>query len=583
MVALVVLQVSFAGIGLALSLPAYGLIAVAALLAFSSLRLPSKVDLFCVCTTGLFFGCIALRALTSPVSYSAREDLYLVLAAVVLYTLCITALSSPGQRFALIVSLLAFAMAHVVVGLIQAGLGSNFMTNPFLENLVVGTRANGFYANPDHLAGLLELLGILGLSITCWSRWPKSAKVLVGYLTFVCYVGVALTGSRGGYLSVAASLIVFGVLSLMVLRSGGAVFLWKNGAIGLVVIFVALLAAGHSALQSKRLTERATSILTPDNTRFDLSRAAIEQWKLQPLTGTGSGTYRFYGRQFRAERMQADPVVVHNDYLHLLCEYGAIGAMAFLGFLFAHLRHGWRTFLFFGPKRLAAGTLASSNRLALNMGALSAVSAYLVHSVVDFNLHIPANALLVAFVFAILAAPGMPAVPKPMPSRSKFNLLFRVATPALAAVLLIQCVRLWPGEYYTNRASAALEDEDPATAVALANKALTYEQQNPNIFFYLGRAFGALGNDKRQSEKRTSYYNAALAAFDKARLLAPLDGFYPLDMAFLYDEMGRFAEAEWMYGLARSRDPRSVMMSQLYKSHLAAWENEGQKDVPGGQ
>jgi hypothetical protein len=54
-------------------------------------------------------------------------------------------------------------------------------------------------------------------------------------------------------------------------------------------------------------------------------------------------------------------------------------------------------------------------------------------------------------------------------------------------------------------------------------------------------------------------------------------------MAFIYDEMGRFAEAEWMYGLARSRDPRSVMMSQLYKSHLAAWENEGQKDVPGGQ
>jgi tetratricopeptide (TPR) repeat protein len=200
-----------------------------------------------------------------------------------------------------------------------------------------------------------------------------------------------------------------------------------------------------------------------------------------------------------------------------------------------------------------------------------------MHSAVDFNLHIPANALLIAFVFGILANPG--TRPDTDIVRAHVNLAPRLAVVALGAILLFQCVRLLPGEYYADRARVALENEDPLSAVALANKALIYEQKNPNIFFYLGRALGALGNEKRRSEKRASYYDAALAAYDKARLLAPLDGNYPLDMAFAYDQLGRFAEAEWMYDLARSRDPRSVMMLHLYQAHLEAWAREGRETI----
>ena len=151
------------------------------------------------------------------------------------------------------------------------------------------------------------------------------------------------------------------------------------------------------------LSNSVARIATIDTGRLDLWRAAIEQWKSQPLFGTGGGTYQFYGRQFRAERMQSDPVDAHNDYLELLGDYGLIGALLFLFFFLAHLRHGWRTFVYLGPKRLAAGSLPLSNRLALNIGALCAIATYVVHSAVDFNLHIPANALLLAFVFGIVA------------------------------------------------------------------------------------------------------------------------------------------------------------------------------------
>src|SRR2546428_12884607 len=128
--------------------------------------------------------------------------------------------------------------------------------------------------------------------------------------------------------------------------------------------------------------------------RVDFWKAAIQQWKLQPVLGTGSGTYLFYGRQFRTDRVQPDPVYVHNDYLQLLAEYGTVGAALFVLFLTAHLRSGWKNLERLGFKRAPVSSRLLSNGMALQLGAIAAVSAYIVHSFLDFNLHIPANVLL---------------------------------------------------------------------------------------------------------------------------------------------------------------------------------------------
>src|SRR5207237_6035523 len=87
--------------------------------------------------------------------------------------------------------------------------------------------------------------------------------------------------------------------------------------------------------------------------------------------------------------------------------YGVVGAALFLFFLIAHLQNGWRNFQRLGPKRVVVSRNFLSTSLALNLGALGSVAAYIVHSFVDFNLHIPANVLLLAFVFGILANDGI--------------------------------------------------------------------------------------------------------------------------------------------------------------------------------
>lgn len=555
------------------SFPGYCLIGAAALFAVATVsRANTRADLFCLGGTAVFFGYLLLRALFSP-AYFARPDLFSVVGALAVYGLTVAVFTSSAARSVILASLLSFALVHVLVGMIQFSRGDNFMLIAFLQRADYGQRASGFYVCPNHLAGLLEVLGIFGVSLACWSRWPLWSKLLVGYGSVVCYAGVALSGSRGGYLSVMASLVAFGLLSLFVVRSARPKGWLKFGAGGLAA-FAAL--AGVAALlihQSGFLSQRVADIIDTKNTRIDLWQAALQQWQLQPVLGTGSGTYRFYGRQFRTQTMQSDPVDVHNDYLHLLCEYGVVGSVGFLLFFFAHARHGGRTIRVFASRIADNPVAVLSTRLALYIGALCAIAAYVVHSVVDFNLHIPANAMLLAFVFGIVANPGIsrgPGSPRPF-----FTIVPRVATALLAIILLIQCARLFAGEYYAERARTALRDENPTASIELANKALRHEDRNPEIFFYLGRALIASSREGDQSEERAPVYERALAAFQEAHRLAPLDGTYLLELAFTYDEMGRFAEAEQAYGLARSRDPRSLAVAQLYQAHLEAWEKVG--------
>jgi O-antigen ligase len=82
----------------------------------------------------------------------------------------------------------------------------------------------------------------------------------------------------------------------------------------------------------------------------------------------------------------------HNDYLEALAETGIAGGLCcalYLGLL-----------LFHSLQQLSAGNASFAS--VLNLSGLVACSGFLVHSLVDFNLRLPANAQLF-FLVATLA------------------------------------------------------------------------------------------------------------------------------------------------------------------------------------
>ena len=581
-VALAGMQALVGGTRLVFSLPIDGLLAAVGILSLLAARAKPAASRSCLAASAIFFGYIVVRAGFSPVPSIARADIFSVLGGLVVYFFVATVFTSSRRRIYLLVFLVVVALGQVVIGAIQFRNGNNFMLIPFLQRFDYGRRASGFYVCPNHFAGLLEVLGIFCVSLVVWGRWPAWAKMLVGYAGCVCYAGLALTGSRGGYLSAAFSLLVFAVLTLVVLRKAGGAIFWRTTIAGAVLALIVAAALFAGFRNSRLLSSRAQNVFDTENMRLDLWQAALQQWKLEPFLGTGSGTYLYYGRHFRTARVQLDPVEVHNDYLHLLCEYGAVGGALFLLFAAAHLRSGGRAFQRLGPRRVAVAPRLASNGLALNLGSLGALAALMVHSGFDFNLHIPANVLLMAFVFGLLANPG----PERERDGGKEPAAFpigRVVLPLLALLLVAGVVRYFRAEYYAEKSRTALRDERHVAAMLWANRALVLDQRNPSTWFYLGESRVRRAEGIRSPAIRASFERAALEPFQRAHALAPDDETFLIALGRVYDSLGKYPEAERMLERARAWDPRSAVVQKSYAAHLAAWRGPGRKALPPPQ
>lgn len=574
--ALVLIQFLVGGSRLVFSLPAYALLALMGVLALFSLRAAKpNPDKLCLASAAIFFGYIIVRAYLSPVDYMARQDLYSVLGGLLVYFSVASVLTGAKQRMIVLMILIVAATAHVVVGAIQFTEGNNYMPFSFLGRTDYGRRASGFYGCPNHMAGLLEVLGIFGLSAVCWSRWPVPVKVLMAYGAGVCYLGVVLSCSRGGYLSTIASLMIFGLLSLTILIRSSAKLFWRIGIPFAAAAIVISIAVSFFIRQSNYLTDRTANVLGEDlydvsaSLRTAMWQIAVRQWMEQPIWGTGSGTYLNYERKFRPPQIPIDYVYAHNDYVHLLAEYGAIGAAGFLVFMLFHLRRGIKTFERLGPKRVTTSVSPSllSNGLALNIGALAAVGAYMVHSLFDFNLHVPANLLLMAFVFGLLANGGIPRGSDPGFPRVP-TLLSRLVLPILGIIVAIQCARLLPGEYFAERARTILGTRTPPeTAVEFAQQGLLRETKNPYLYQYLATAQMNKARLSTDSQAQESLYREAVGNLEKAEAIVPEDRTFALVLALAYDQVGRPNDAERMYKKAMELQPKSETIKNLYQLH----------------
>ncbi len=565
------IQVLVGGTRLLFALPAYGLLAVAALGSLADLRrskLPPSI--LCLATSALFFGWILVRACFSPVAYLAWTDAFMVLGALMVYLLTACYLTDPRRRLWVLSALVILALCNVAVGARQFAGDDKTTVFGFLRSAQYANRASGFYICPDHLSGFLEMVICLCIAMMVWSRTRAWVKILFGYVVLCCLAGLLMTGSRGGFLSVAFGLCVFTGLSLWRTwvtapeRFGRAVFV--------VIVAVVLLAAGAGVAlsHSRTLGQRASHLVDTQDIRFQLWPSALTQFQQSPAFGTGSGTFLYYGRRFRNPGMQREPVRVHNDYLHLLAEYGAVGATGLLLFLAAHLWWGFRTFYQMGRRSAGQGAGEGSTAAAWTVGSLSAAACLMAHSAVDFNLHIPANALVLAFVFGVLANPGR-SLESNSEQTARFrgvDLLPRLVLPALAVAVVLGGIFRLPGEYYAEQARTALRDNHNAAALDFARRGLEYEHDNPQLYDYLGRARMNLGGDGPDTLIARSFREAAVEAFSEAVRLSPQDSNLQARLGEAYARINAFDEAEKTFRQALFWDPNSSWVSTYYGFYL---------------
>lgn len=304
-----------------------------------------------------------------------------------------------GIRF-FVAGLLALAAAVTLYGLYEWRNPDPYilwLPRRFYRGDVAGT-----YVNHNHYAGMIELILPLGLA---WALdrlpelpaaagpWPRrlrerlrqGVEALPGRLPLLAVCGLLIAGdvashSRGGQISLAMAVVL-----LLLVRFA------RTPRRLLTALAVLLMTAG--------IFVKAVGV-DEDQARFDRmqtvagfdSGGRIQNWKatlpLVPkhwLLGTGLGTWE--------DATLRDQVTglfdhAHNDYL----EFALTGGVGFVALLFG-------AGIVSAVKGLRKGTQSRQQSwLALGIG--TALCAILLHSLVDFNLQIPANALLATTVIA---------------------------------------------------------------------------------------------------------------------------------------------------------------------------------------
>ncbi len=586
--AFVLIQTLIGGTRLVFSLPAYGILALAAFLcAFRSAKAAAAPNRTCLGVSAAFFLYILVRAALSPVPYLWWTDFLMVLGCLVVYLVTAVHITKAQDRTIVLVVLFVIALGELLVGLRQFSQGDNWMPFGFLRT-DSGKRASGMFISSIHLAGYLEAVGVMALSCACWSAWKTWARALAGYLALLCYLGVAITGSRGGYLSSAFSLLTFAALSLWMQRRA------NPGRFTGFAILTAMVVGGVATatiilMNQSDLIRHRLELIGPQFSGKQLDiriynwQAALDQFRVSPVIGTGAGTHLYFGRLFRRPQIQADPEHAHSDYLELLAEYGLIGAIGMAAFLFVHLRSGLS-----GASALAHREFADpfaprkSNVLAIQLGALSAIAAYLAHSVVDFNLHIPGNALVFAFIFGIAANPDEGAGGDIHPEQSGWH---RWAMAVLGIAICAWGLPKFQGEYWCEQARVALRDRKYDQSIQLGEKALRHERRNPFLYMHIGEAHRASGVAMPIRALAQQHYEAAVENYKKGLELFPQDESLWVRLGQALDGLRDFQGAEAAYLTALKLDPNLGVLHAYYAAHLNARgrEAEAEEHLAKGQ
>jgi O-antigen ligase len=227
----------------------------------------------------------------------------------------------------------------------------------------------------------------------------RSAVAAVVFAGAFWTVGVLAT-SRAG----AGAMLMAGLVFLaLAVRSPIA----RRGAWALAALYAALLLAfvvvfygrvtGYEALVPENLRPRLAALLA--DSRSLSAQAALRMFSASPVLGIGLSCFGAFVPRFVAGDMLL--YYAHNDYAQLLAETGLVGLTVVVAGVVLFARR------FIAMRR----TQSSSGEGMLEAAAWAAIAGVAVHSAFDWNMHVPANALLACIVAGVALATGDRAAP----------------------------------------------------------------------------------------------------------------------------------------------------------------------------
>lgn len=493
----VVIQVLSGGAGNpAFALPGYLLIvAGGAAAAVGGFRSSGGVSAGVVLLAAALFGYLCWRAGESPDDLAGQRVMGLILACGVLWFSFAGILTSTLSRWIFVGVLVLGSLGNLVVGVLQVTSDwesyALFFAAPDVRDVYVEKfdgRMLGTYLNPNHLAWVFNAAALFCLGIGVWARVKVWMRVLTIYFSACFALGTVLTGSRGGMIALGLAMAAFAVASLVAMATNPVhrrVWLSLSVVVGICVV----VAGGYLAYSSSwQVQGRIDSLSKFSDVRSILNEYGWRQFQREPVLGSGPGMFLYAARALR--RIQSDDAVyVHNDWLQVAVEYGWVGFSLLILLVGVLL---WQGVAMFSRRvRMSFDSLGtvSETGAAFLLGAWATLIAFSVHSLFDFNMYTPANALLAAGVAGMLGSVSIAGGNRWEEISSGLGRGLCIALAFVGALLLGFWLRQQAEpEYRLHRARQALERENHGKAIEEAKKGLAGAPTHPELLFTLGTA-----------------------------------------------------------------------------------------------
>ena len=318
---------------------------------------------------------------------------------------------------------------------------------------------------PNTLAGFLVvafapvLAWVWSCRLRSWLKWVVLA-VVAGAMVF----GLALTGSRGGF-------IAFAAMALAGIVAASRRVWWA-------LLAVAVIAGVFVTAQQAGLIRHGWASAAA---RGDYWRGAVEIARDHPWFGTGPGTFGSIYPKYKTA-LTEEAQLVHNSYLQMASDSGAAGAVVFAVLWLLALRDGFRL-------------ARQRGNDAVGIAVVAALTGFAVHGLLDFDLYVPGVAVPAFLMLGILQ--GLKPVPE-RPVRRPARLARAAAGLALGAVVVWLAGRSLLADFYNMRTAGA----DPVAV----QRAIDLNPANPRYWALAGD----LALQQGRATEAAKFYRAAV-------------------------------------------------------------------------
>lgn len=333
---------------------------------------------------------VIVRAIISDASYLVRTELLNLVILAGFFYIALNIVKSDREVENFILLMIFSTLLISIYGIIN-----NFVLKR--ETVLWLGRFSGYkdrvsatYICPNHFAGLLVIVIPFAFAYLINLKRGFFAKFIFSILILVMIAALALSQSRGGWAALTASLITVTLVSIRKIK------LPFTAVILPALIIIVLLVFLES--NTNTLYDRVTSSFDENDLSISSRKQAwIDTFKMAAgwhFLGSGPGTYEYAITRYQSPGFFVRINFAHNDYLQTLAEYGVIGFVLILSILFIIMK-------------TASSLINLTNKktdVVFIAGYIGVFIGIAVHSFVDFNMRIPANAILMVTLTGLLFA-----------------------------------------------------------------------------------------------------------------------------------------------------------------------------------